>query len=240
MRTTLAAILAREGYEVPTAGTGEKALERCRTHSYALILMDVRMPGMGGVEVFRQIRRHQEGVRIILMSAYSVDDLKRQALDEGAIAFLSKPLDVPTVVRLIKDTRDTAILVVGQDEPEASNIAQALTNQGYHATRVSLPHDALELIEQIRFDIVLIDATLPSMTGLDLYLAIKKITPSAVAIMVSGLNAEAERIAREAVQQTAYTMVHKPINLDHLFDLLQKLTRQQLSGDVHKPPLDDL
>ena len=52
--------------------------------------------------------------------------------------------------------------------------------------------------------------------GPELCLAIKKLTPTAVAIMISGMEEEFERIAREAVRKTAYTIVHKPLDIDHL------------------------
>ena len=91
MRRTLAEILADEGYKVTTAATGEEAVQLCTRETYGAVLMDVRMPGIDGVEAFRLIRRHQEGVRVILMSAYSMDALRNAALDEGAVAFLAKP-----------------------------------------------------------------------------------------------------------------------------------------------------
>jgi CheY-like chemotaxis protein len=238
MRATLAEILSDEGYDVATAGTGEEAVALCRDGCYSIILMDVRMPGMDGVEAFRQIRRHQEGVRVILMSAYSIDALREAALDEGAIAFLSKPLDVEKVIHLIDQARDTAILVVEPEEHTAELLRTALKSQGYRVTVACSPHDALELVEQIRFDLIFLDANLPSMNGLELYLAIKKITPSAVAIMIAGMNKEFDRIAREAVRRNAYTIVKKPLDIDHILGLLRTLTGRRASGDSRKPPLE--
>ena len=104
MRRTLNDILEDEGYDVTTAATGEEAIELCSENNYEIILMDVRMPGIGGVEASRQIRRHQEGVRVILMSAYSIGKLRELALDDGAIAFLPKPLDLPKVMSLYCDS----------------------------------------------------------------------------------------------------------------------------------------
>jgi len=237
MRRTLADILTDEGYQVSTASTGEEAIKLCLKRPHEIILMDVRMPGIDGVETFRQIRRHQEGVRVILMSAYSVDDLKAIALDEGAIAFLSKPLDLEQVINLIGGVKDTAILVVEDDEQTAELLRENLRRQGYRVTIAKSPHDALELVEQIRFDLIFLDANLPSMNGLELYLAIKKITPTAVAIMISDMEKEFEDIAREAVRRNAYTIVRKPLDIDHILDLLQRITRKRVSGDDRKPPL---
>jgi len=212
MRRTLADILVDEGYDVTTAGTGEEAVELCEKGDHKVILMDVRMPGIDGVEAFRQIRRNQEGVRVIFMSAFSVDALKEAALDDGAIAFLAKPLDLEKVIDLVDEVKETAILVVEEDEKTAGLLSENLKEDGYRVTITKTAHDALELVEQIRFDLVFLDANLPSMNGLELYLAIKKITPTAVAIMISGMEKEFEEIAKEAVRRNAYTIVRKPLH----------------------------
>ncbi len=236
MRTTLAAILAEEGYTVAEAGTGEQALELCDRQAFDVVLMDVRMPGVNGVDAFRTIRRHQEGIKVILMSAYGVDELKRTALEEGAVAFLAKPLNLQHVINLIQDVHETAILVVEDDQQEGQRIHDKLREEGYRVTVAHSPQDALELVEQIRFHIVLIDVALPAMTGLELYLAIKRITPTTIAIMMSGLEEEFEKLARQAVQQTAYTILQKPLDLDHLLNLLTRISGQQASNAIHKPP----
>ena len=236
MRKTLADILRDEAYQVATAATGEEAVELCSKQDFDVVLMDVRMPNMDGVEAFRRIRRHREGVRVILMSAYDVNHLKEAALDEGAIAFLSKPLDVQKVIQLIGEVKETAILVVEDDARTADLLGTTLKQQGYRVTVTRSPHDALELVEQIRFDLIFLDVNLPAMNGLELYLAIKRITPSAVAIMITGMEEEFERLAREAVRRNAYTIVRKPLDLDEILRLLERITAKHVSGDVRKPP----
>ena len=149
LRRTLADILHDEGYTVDVAATGEEALELCSKENYGIVLMDVRMPGIDGVEAFRRIRRHHEGVRVILMSAYSVEGLKQSALDEGAVAFLAKPLHLEQVVHLIGEVKDTAILVIEKDEGTASLLGGKLKERGYRVTITDSPHDALELVEQV-------------------------------------------------------------------------------------------
>jgi len=237
MRRTLADILADEGYDVTTAATGEEAVELCEKGDHKVILMDVRMPGIDGVEAFRQIRRHQEGVRVILMSAFSVDALKEAALDEGAIAFLAKPLDLEKMINLVDEVKETAILVVEDDEKTSTLLNENLKEEGYRVTIAKTAHDALELVEQIRFDLVFLDADLPSMSGLELYLAIKKITPTTVAIMISDMEKEFEEIAKEAVRRNAYTIVRKPLDIDHILGMLERIAHRQVSGDHRKPPL---
>ena len=239
MRATLGDILSDEGYDVSTVDTGEQAIEMCRARGYDVVLMDVRMPGIGGVEAFREIRRFQTGARVILMSAYSVEELKRMALDEGAIAFLPKPLDIESVLKLISEVKDTAILVVEDDQSTATTLQDTLKRQGYRVTVTGSPHAALELVEQIRFDIIFIAAKLPAMNGLELYLAIKALTPTTTAIMITGMEKEFEEIAREAVRRTAYAILRKPLDIDEVLGLLERISGQRVSAAIHKPPPDD-
>lgn len=238
LRLTLADILQDEGYEVDVTDCGENAVTLCEKNDYDVVLMDLRMPGINGVESFRQIRRHCESLRFIMMSAYGVDEVKREALEEGAIAFLEKPLNMDHVISLIENVRDTAILVVEQETELAIQVSDSLKKLGYRVTTTGSPHDALELVEQIRFDIILMDVHLPSMTGLDLYLAIKKLTPSSVTIMISGMEAEFERLAQEAVRRTAYTFLRKPLDIDKLILLLERLSSQRISNAIKKPDPD--
>jgi DNA-binding NtrC family response regulator len=234
-RVTLADILRDQGYRVHTAVTGTEALALSSQEEFDVVLMDVRLPDLKGIEVFRKIRKNREGLRVILMSALSLDELKFTALEEGAIAFLTKPLDLDGVLKLINEARDTTVLLVANDDEAVMPVCTKLKEVGYRVTVARSPHEALRLVEQIHFDIVFIDAHLPVMNGLELYLHIKRITPTTVAIMIAGREEEFERLAREAVQQTAYTMLRKPLDIDSLLALLQRIARQRVSGVVNKP-----
>ncbi len=101
MRLTLADILRDRGCRVQTAETGEQAVRLCAGNEFDMVLMDVRMRGIDGTEAFRRIQRRRADVRVIMMSAYALEHLEREALEMGAIAFLRKPLDVDALLVLI-------------------------------------------------------------------------------------------------------------------------------------------
>jgi CheY-like chemotaxis protein len=98
MLRTLADILRDEGFEVSTAASGEEAVAMCGKNEYGVVLMDVRMPGIDGMEAFRRIRRERRSVPVVMMSAYTVDHLLNDALKEGVVAFVQKPLDAAKVL----------------------------------------------------------------------------------------------------------------------------------------------
>ncbi|MEO2013293.1 MAG: response regulator [Fuerstiella sp.] len=103
MLITLSDILQEEGYEVVVAASGEEAVKLCSSHDFEIVVLDVRMPGIDGVETFQQIRRLKDNAHVIMMSAYTVDKFKDVTLDDGAIAFLSKPLDVKQLIRIFDE-----------------------------------------------------------------------------------------------------------------------------------------
>jgi len=102
MRTTLRDILEDQGFHVSTAASGERAVKMCERNGYDVVLMDVRMPGIDGVEAMRRIRKGRGKTCVVMMSAYSLEHLEQQALREGALAFLRKPFDVDRLIELIE------------------------------------------------------------------------------------------------------------------------------------------
>ncbi len=106
IRRTLRDIFESERFEVSTADRGERAVSNCLEHDYDLVLMDIRMPGIDGLEAVRQLRKQDCSVPVIMMSGYRVEHLMEQALVEGVIAFMQKPLDIAKVISLMRSVAD--------------------------------------------------------------------------------------------------------------------------------------
>jgi two-component system KDP operon response regulator KdpE len=97
MRTTLTGA----GYEVDDAKTGEEALEKLRVYHPDLVLLDMNMPGMGGLAVCREIRAGT-GVGIIMLTVRNTEADKVAALDAGADDFVNKPFSTPELLARIR------------------------------------------------------------------------------------------------------------------------------------------
>lgn len=97
-----ATVDAMDGFVlVGQSETGESAIEELRDRDADLVLMDIHMPGMGGIEAARQIHNAHPGVVVVLMSTYDVDALPAAAADCGAVSYLHKERLGPDVLSRI-------------------------------------------------------------------------------------------------------------------------------------------
>ena len=94
IRLTLATFLKEEGYQCQTAKDGESALEHVREGGIDVVLTDVSMPGMGGVELMRQVHQWSSETMVLLMTAYASVETAIEALRSGAADYFLKPLDL--------------------------------------------------------------------------------------------------------------------------------------------------
>lgn len=102
VRSLLRSILKKEGYNVVTAGNGREALEVFRQTSPDLVLLDVRMPEMDGIETFNALRKQNEDALVIMITAYGTIETAVQAMKMGAFDYLSKPFNLEEIKVVIK------------------------------------------------------------------------------------------------------------------------------------------
>lgn len=94
--------LLRMSYEVDAAEHGGDALERLRSGPYDLVLTDMQMPVMGGIELLQQIRLHYPETDTVVLTAYATVDTAREALKLGALDYLSKPIEAENLERTVR------------------------------------------------------------------------------------------------------------------------------------------
>src|ERR671922_290869 len=99
-------VLAQEGYEVETAGSGREALEKAGTILFDVVLLDVRLPDLNGIEVLRELKPLSPETVVIMMTAFGSIETAIESIQEGAYDYISKPLkldDVKITVRRALD-----------------------------------------------------------------------------------------------------------------------------------------
>jgi two-component system KDP operon response regulator KdpE len=101
IRRAMKATLTARGYEVSDSRTGEEALDRMRAEPYDLVLLDMNMPGTGGIETCRIIRSSSD-IAIIMLTVNNTEKDKVEALDAGADDYVTKPFSTPELLARIR------------------------------------------------------------------------------------------------------------------------------------------
>jgi two-component system, response regulator, stage 0 sporulation protein F len=103
IRRLLVEVLKEEGYQVVTASNGYDGLQEAQVVKPQLILMDMKMPGMDGIETLKELKRVGQGDRVIMMTAYGELDLVNQAKEIGAYDYITKPFDIIALCQTIQE-----------------------------------------------------------------------------------------------------------------------------------------
>jgi DNA-binding response OmpR family regulator len=98
-RELLTEFLTAKGYEVVAASNGEEALRKVKEDRPHLILLDIRMPKMDGLETLRRVREIDHEVGVIMVTSVHEEETGRQALELGAFDYITKPLDLKYLER---------------------------------------------------------------------------------------------------------------------------------------------
>jgi DNA-binding response OmpR family regulator len=221
----LSDILTDLDYQVDTANDGFAALELIKQNSYDIALLDLRMPGMDGLELYRRIRETSAGTVAIVVTAYASSDTAKSVLAAGASKIVPKPVNIGSLLNLIAQALDTPLLLVVDDDRDlCDNLWDVLHERGY---RVHLAHDipdAEKALRQSKFHVVLIDMKLPAGDGHQVLRALQNADKEARTILITGYAGEMESKVQQALEAGANAICYKPFDVGKLLSTVQELS----------------
>jgi DNA-binding NtrC family response regulator len=104
--------LGTRGIDAETSTSGEEALVKIKNKNFDAIVLDVMMPGIGGIETLKRIRKENPEVQIIMLTGRGTIDKAVEAMKEGAIDFLEKPADIDKLMDKIGEAKKKKFLLV--------------------------------------------------------------------------------------------------------------------------------
>ena len=158
LRQGFASLLAEEGYRVSAASSGEQALEMARAALPHCVVMDVRMPGMDGLTALQELRKLDERLPVIIMTAHATTQTAIEATKLGAFDYILKPFDVPEMLALMAKAVEAGrsmrarVNLAAEPDQAAAEGEEALVGHStpmqalYKAIGRVAPTDALVLI----------------------------------------------------------------------------------------------
>lgn len=102
IRILLNEVLQKEGYETYQAANGIQALEVVTKHAPDLVLLDMKIPGMDGIEILKRMKMIDRDIRVIIMTAYGELDMIQEAKTLGAMTHFAKPFDIDDIRAAVK------------------------------------------------------------------------------------------------------------------------------------------
>jgi len=223
----LSDILTDLGYHAEIAHDGLSALELLRRRSFDVALLDLKMPGMDGVTLYREIKKMKAGTVAIIVTAYASSETAREALAAGAWQIVPKPVDFPRLLGLLGEALDQPLVLVVDDDPElCSNLWDLLHERGY---RVALAHDvsaAAAALREQAFRVVLIDLKLPQGDGSEVFQLVRETNPEARAVVITGHRSEADQLIQRLLKEGADAVCYKPFDVGRLLTTINQLTQE--------------
>ena len=103
MRALLRDVIEEEGHETDSVNNGSEAFRKLVKQSFDLIITDIRMPGLTGLDILPGMRKLHPEVPIVVITAFGSEEIQRKALERGANAYLEKPIHFQKLRNLIQD-----------------------------------------------------------------------------------------------------------------------------------------
>ena len=177
LRRVLSALLARDDYDVHTAEDGEEALHVLDEHHIDMVVTDLRMPKIDGMELLRRVRAMDDELPVVIITAHGTVDNAVEALKTGAFDYITKPFDqaeVRTIVRKALRTRDLA------------------------ATEATRQTESADASQEVRYGIIGISTAIQ-----DLYAVIGRVADTPTTVLVTGESGTGKELVARALHENS-------------------------------------
>ncbi len=203
MRQFLEIMLSKDGYKVDTASSGEEGFEKYRKHEPDLVITDVKMPGMSGLDLIREIRSINPDASIIALTAYASADDAARAVREGAYDYISKPFQLEDLRSVIRNA-----LEAGQ-----------------------LRKTRLEFDEELGWRHQFSGIIGKSREMLEIFRLISDVAPSKASVLVIGESGTGKELVARAIHDRS-PRIHKPFVVVNCTAIPENLIESELFGHV--------
>lgn len=224
---SLSIALEGTGCEVEMAHSGEDAVKIFKEKDFDIAFMDVKLPGMNGVDSFLEIKKMKPGVKVVMMTGYSVEQLLDQALEHGAWGILHKPIDMKKLLETLKNVGEQGILIVDDDPDFISSTQDFLTNKGYRVSVASNGEEAIQSLVSKAINVLILDLQMPILNGLETCLRLKELGIFVPTIIVTAFAEEEKKAIDNICLTPVCSLLKKPFDPKDLIDAIDRMKKGQ-------------
>ncbi len=217
---SLADVIEMRGHTIQLAYSGEEAIEYFRAVVFDFVLLDVKLPGINGVDTFLEFKKIWPTAQVMMMTGFSVEQLVARAIEGGALGVLHKPFAATEVLELLSNVKQRGRVLVVDDDPDfVDTIVPILEAAGYAVNIAGTGGEALEMMTQGSVDCLLLDLRLPVLSGAELYARLVDAGRTVPTVLVTGGRDDAEEDARLRSQTCG--MLFKPFDPNALLAVME-------------------
>lgn len=242
--------LSRRGFQVTQAPSGSTALETLRKGSVDVVVLDMKMPGIDGEELFGIIRRRWPHLPVIMLTGHGTVQQAFRTSKDGIYDYLAKPCEIDLLAQVARDAatgrrngvdgepeedpeeegvdhRKIRLLLVDDEEELLGSLSRVLMRRGMSVETAANGAQALEVLRKKPFDIAVLDMKMPGMDGLELLQQIQSTFPRVQVIILTGHPTLSSMLS--GIKQGAFDYLLKPVDPNALVERIRKayLTRNQ-------------
>ncbi len=225
MVKTLCDVLRLHGWETEGVFSGEEAIEAVRKKGYSAVLMDIKMPGMDGVQALKHMRAERPDLRVLLMTAHTTRDLILEAEREGAIRILPKPMGLEGLLQSLERTlrRARSVLIVDDNQPFLSTLSDGLRAKGFVTVEARSLDAAMRRLQAESPAAILLHLRVDNVQPRESILAIRQVSPAVALILYSGHVPTLDLTETTLPKDWVFARLQKPFAVERLTALLDEL-----------------
>lgn len=201
------------GFTVLTANSGKDGLALAKKENPQIVFLDVKMLGMSGLEVLKEIKGFDKSIKVIMITVLDDAETRLQAEKLGADHFITKPFNSEELERIglkeVEILRKPKIMVVDDEEDVAISLSNSVSRRFNCEVEKALSgEEALSKMKEKNFDLVITDIKMPGLSGVDIMKEAKKFSPQTKFLAISAY--DSHEIAQEALKAGAVDFIPKP------------------------------
>jgi DNA-binding NtrC family response regulator len=196
---------------------GEQALDALKKGKHDVMVLDLRMPGIDGIEVLRQAKKRNPNVQVVVLTGHGTDKDEAMAKKLGAIAYLKKPVDIDHLIGALKREKMKVLLV--DDEREfVESLSERLELRNLEADVAYDGEQALDVLKEGKHDVMVLDLRMPGIDGIEVLRQAKKRNPNVQVVVLTGHGTDKDEAMAKKLGAIAY--MRKPVDIDRLVGAL--------------------
>lgn len=225
MVQTLSDILRMNGWDVRPAYSGTTALQAAIEEPFDVVLMDVKMPGLDGVDAFKAMKKAKPDIRVVLMTAYAAPERLSDAEREGVVRVMSKPVDIAELFRVLSEKLDSdcPVLIIDHDAVFLRTLSEVLRLRGYEVESADNLAHATRLITERHPKAVLLHLSGSAANVREAVRRVHDANPKTGIILYSGNPARRGEVEHEIPREWVHAYLEKPFGIEQVTSALDRL-----------------